>query len=322
MSAAPYRRRPSFVSLVVFPAAILGGVAIVVFAIFQLARHQGGHRPPPPEGYRPVIASPRPIPMYTQLTKENLWNPEEPPFKLIWVPAAAITSDMLTSFQQVAGRVLNHDKPADYGFTEADFYPRGTKPGWGAGVPEGKRGYTAVAEKISGLVGLTAGDHFDLMATIPIDPKAYETLQQLGPGMTQQLGIQIKLMGENKQARGRVIVQDGVVVVPLHTREVPTTRAGTLTSAAVQTMKPVQEVVVAVDPDEVGPLMEALAVGADLTCVARSNRSTDDHKSKLVPHEPSNPLTGGGGFEPLSIIKTVKGDTVGTEIAPKAGGKE
>ena len=40
---------------------------------------------------------------------------------------------------KIIGRVMAHEKPADFAFTEEDFLPFGTSPGIAGGTPPGKR---------------------------------------------------------------------------------------------------------------------------------------------------------------------------------------
>ena len=74
------------------------------------------------------------------------------------------------------GRVVNHEKQANYAFRETDFLPPGTRPGMVAGIPPGKRSYTLEVTKIKGIQSLKAGDRFDLLATLPVDDKLYRAV--------------------------------------------------------------------------------------------------------------------------------------------------
>ena len=51
--------------------------------------------------------------------------------------------------------------------------------------------------------------------------------------------------------------------------------------------KPIQEVVIAVDPEEIAPLTEALAIEANITCVARSGLPDDPGPASVTPSGPS-----------------------------------
>jgi methyl coenzyme M reductase subunit C len=64
------------------------------------------------------------------------------------------------------------------------------------------------------------------------------------------------------------------VVTPASIRQVPITSTALAPGAQPKT-RPVHEITIAVDPDEVGPLTEALALNSHLTCVARSGQPSD-----------------------------------------------
>ena len=54
-------------------------------------------------------------------------------------PEMAKQLGVITNFNQITGRVLDHEKPPGYPFTEKDFLPKGTRPGLVAAIPAGKR---------------------------------------------------------------------------------------------------------------------------------------------------------------------------------------
>jgi Flp pilus assembly protein CpaB len=197
---------------------------------------------------------------------------------------------MIRTTGAIIGRVMDHDKPAGYVFTEDDFLPKGTRAGLTAGIPAGKRAMRVPADKIPGLVGLVAGDRFDLVSTIPVDASNATSLA--GGGLYgKQLELQARLSNWQKQATVRVVVQNGDVVQAMTTRQVPIANS-TLTQGTIIRYKPVQEVVIAVGPSEVAKLSEALAVGADIECVPRSGRP-DDPKNSFTPD--SSPVSPFGG---------------------------
>ena len=74
-----------------------------------------------------------------------------------------------------------------------------------------------------------------------------------------------------KRGLVKPLVQDGVVVTPVKVRNVPTT-ISSLTKGATTRNMPVQEIVIAVAPEEVAPLAEAMDLKYEITCVARSGR--------------------------------------------------
>lgn len=213
-----------------------------------------------PPGAVAVPISARPIPAYTKLTRDHLFNAKTGKFAFVYLMPDQLQPGMLVKLSDLMGRVLDHDKPAGYAFTERDFLPEGTREGITAGVPPGKRAYRLDASKVAGVHGLQAGDHVDLVASVPLDAK--------GRGVTllpaSRVGPQ-----PAKQADIRVIVQDGVIVSPVTMRAVPMTTSS-LTQGARTTTRPVQEIVIAVEPDEVPRLSEAESLEYSLTAVAHS----------------------------------------------------
>jgi hypothetical protein len=186
------------------------------------------------------------------------------------VQARGIVVDSKT----VVGRVLARDKSRGQFFSEDDFLPRGTAPGLAGGIPPDKRALTLDAGKVIGARALRLGDHFDLMASMPIDWS-----KSGGQG-----GL-IHLMGTSlqKQAAVTALVQDGVVVMPVAS---PTMAA--VEAASGDSKQTGREMVVAVAAEEVPHVAEALALGLELTTVVRSGNPRDSSKNVATPDE--NPL--------------------------------
>jgi hypothetical protein len=78
------------------------------------------------------------------------------------------------------------------------------------------------------------------------------------------------------------VVQNGVIVSPALTRQVPVAGASPARNGQTKT-KTAQEVTIAVELDEVGWVTEALTVHATLTCVARSGHPIPPAKDELLP---------------------------------------
>jgi hypothetical protein len=129
--------------------------------------------------------------------------------------------------------------------------------------------------------------------------------------------MQASLANALKRATVKVIVQNGVVVTPVTTRQIPFTQ-NSLTQGTLVRMRPVQEIMLAVDPGEVAPLTEAIAVKAEITCVPRSGRP-DEPETSVTPdsQSPTGPLgiglvSGAGGnaaqlFPELTVVETING---------------
>ena len=288
-----FRISPALITVIV---VVLGvGVLFATGVVDPKRLGFGGGEP----DYRGTVAIPvsaGPIPRYTKLTRDHLWNPRTGTFSSIHLRPNLVSPEMIRSVNVIIGRVLDHDKPAGYVFTESDFFPKGTRPGLVAGIPAGKRAVRVAADKIDGLIGLNPGDRFDLVSTLTID--AGRGSASLGGGIfSQQLDLQARLSNWQKQANVRLVVQNGQVVEPLATRQVPVA-SNTMTNGLVVRTKPVQEIVIAVEPEEVAHLTEALAVGANVECVPRSG-SPDDPADSITPGlRPWNPYSGGVAAAP------------------------
>jgi len=246
-------------------------------------------------GLTPVPVPAARISAYTKITRDHFWDARNQRLSVIYLPPQAVTKEMVLNIGDLIGRVLNHDKQPGYVFTEADFYPKGTREGIVAGIPAGKRAIRVPAERVDGLFGLQPGDRFDLVASMAIDAGRGGGGQafNVGGAYGSQLALQARLSNWQRQATVRLLVQNGVVVQPMTTRQVPVFQ-NTLTQGGVTRMRPVQEIVIGVDPDEVAKLTEAMAVEAKISTVPRSGQPGDPVNSVTPELQPVNPFTGTG----------------------------
>ncbi len=107
-----------------------------------------------PPGFVPVLASGMKIPAYTKITRDHLIDPKTGRFAFVPVPEGEIPKEAILSPNEVIGRVLNHNKPSSYLFTERDFFPKGTRAGLSGAIPSGKVSLTLERTKIQGIAGL------------------------------------------------------------------------------------------------------------------------------------------------------------------------
>ena len=271
------------------------------------------------EGMVAVPTSALAIQAYTKITRDHVWNGQSGNISVVYIPEEQVTSLMMTNLSDILGRVLKKDKAAGYVFTEKDFLPRGARHGLVAGIPPGKRAMRVKANKVEGLFGLQRGDRFDLVATLPIDVRSAEKALKLGGPYGEQLSLNAELSNWHEQATVRILVQNGVLVEPMITRQIPV-YVSSLTRGSITRKRPVQEIVIAVDPEEVAPLTEALAVGANISCVPRSGHPDDPVNSRTPESEPWSPfsmMTGSGtanqkngssvGYDSLTTVETLYG---------------
>lgn len=236
-----------------------------------------------PPGWVGIPVCTRPIPAYTAVTREYLLDPEarDGSWKLDYQPpekvAELVRKGVIADIDKIRGRVTARDKGAPFYFSEDDFLPLGTRPGVVGGTPPGKRTCTLDVSKLKGVVhDLKEGDHFDLLASIPVDM----------PGSSRASSNRLGNVVASPDAallpkRSKVVplVQDGVVITPVRLRPVPIGMSHGMVSRTV----PVQEIVVAIDPHEVALLAEAKDLNYEITCVARSGQAMDRPAVAAVP---------------------------------------
>jgi Flp pilus assembly protein CpaB len=253
---------------------VAGGVVGILYqlGVVQLARATANVEPNR-EGKVPVLMAGQNIPAFTRVTRDHLVNPETKEAANFWLVPEQIPPGVMQNLSEIAGRVLKHDKRAGFFFTEDDFLPVGTRPGIVAGIPAGKRSITLDANSIQGVAGLRSGDRFDVIATVPPSKRPASARS---PAFGSSRG---QAAPAESRPSVQVVVEDGAVVMPVYVRGVPTTSHGF--SGQQTSNKPVQEIVLAIAPEEVSKLTAMLAQDATLTAVARSGLPTDDQESRI-----------------------------------------
>jgi hypothetical protein len=282
-------------ALVVGVPAIGGGTIGILVALNMIKPAQlafwRSKETPIPKDWVFVPMCPRPIPAYTKITRNDLLVPNTTKWAGVMLPPKLVPPGAITDFFRILGRVTAQDKAAQFCFREVDFLPPGSSPGVAGGTPSGKRAYCLNATELKGVVhDLRAGDHVDLLASILIDMSGagHSNSGQMGSVVSDPLA-----MLPAKRTWGKPLVEDGVVVTPVRIRNVPIT-SSSLTQGTTTRSKPVEEIVIAVEPQEVAPLNEAVALKYEITCSARSGRpepapaAAARGKKKSPPSEPAN----------------------------------
>ena len=237
----------------------------------------------------PRAGDARTIPAYTKIAREDVFDAKIGDFASIPVPRTTLTSDVLTDYGQIRGRVINHEKPAGYVFKEEDFYPKGTRAGLAGAIPPGKRSLLLEVSKVSGVHGLKVGDHIDLVATIPVEMPKGGGMGKFNSGFQAEA----QMASMEKLANVRVLAQDAVLLTPVTRRQKPTVSKSISQGTIVRNI-PVEEVVIAVDPDEVAPVTQALATEVNVMCVVRSGQPGDPEAHTDTP-----------GSDPLADIAAI-----------------
>jgi Flp pilus assembly protein CpaB len=293
---------------VVLVGLLCGGVATVIGLWAAGVDFPFLKQGPDTRGKVPVPTNPRPIPAYTKITRDDLLVPETGQPRYMYLPPADVKQlGLIIDFSKIVGRVIDHDKPAFFPFLETDFLPTGTRPGIVAAIPPGKRAITVEVTKIQGIHALKAGDRLDILASMAID---MQKVLQHGSAAPGTAGVQSGILAQLKQARVRVLVQNGALISPVHTRVVPLT-APSLTQGSVTRTKPIQEAIIAVDPEEIAPLTEAIAIEANITCVARSGLPDDPGLTSITP-------SGVDPSENVAVIERIVGGRREVFFVPKA----
>ena len=221
-------------------------------------------------------------------------------------------------------RVLTDDVKAGDAVTLDKLYPPGTREGIVAGIPTGKRAMRVESARIEGIFGLNIRDTFDLVVTLPLDPQELGDFE-VGGVYADQLAMEAGATNWKKQATVRVIVQNGTVVQPVMARTGSMTSRSMVRGTQIQN-RPITEVVLAVDPDEVGPLTEALALNADITCVPRSGLPEEDPDTVTPDLRPRTPFSSVSGdselgqlSQPMTVIESIAGEQRKVVAVPRKG---
>jgi len=340
--AVSYRRRRG--PRIGLPLA-LGGAALLAAAVVGVLWATGvlGGEPKGRKGPRPgqvaVILAPRDLPAYTRLTRDELVDPSTGTFRTVYLDAEQIPEGMLRTVDALFGRVLKGPKRANYAFFESEMLPEGTRGGLVGGIPPGKRALRIDASRMPGLFDLEIGDRFDLLATRTVDDVEDTVRERLDQeeailrsiyggaagGVPRPLPGTLVAPWEREQAAVEVLVEDGVVVKGVHVREVPTTSTSLTSGTRTRTI-PVQEAVLAVDADEVAPLMEALALEVALVCVPRSGQPDEAGAEKPIagrtpeipdPRAGDDAARAGPDVPDVTFVETVTGDRRQYRVVPK-----
>ena len=293
-------------STAVTAAVVVVAILIILFVAVPRLRTQE----PSTAGLVPIPTAATAIPAHTRIRRDHLWDRANSRIAVVYLPPNAVTKEMLRNISDIIGRVLDGEKQPGYVFTEDDFLPRGTREGLVAGIPAGKRAIRVSADRVDGLFGLNAGDRFDIVATMPIDAAGGGRTPNFSGPYSPELQMQAQLSNWDKQATVRVIVQNASIVEPMLTRGLATIQSAP--SAAART-RAIQEAVIAIDPREVAPLTEALAVDARLATIPRSGRPDDPKNTRTPDLRPFSPFVAPGassvttGTDRFAVVETIQG---------------
>jgi hypothetical protein len=221
-----------------------------------------------------VPRSQRVIAALTKITREDVLNLELGDDMYFWMERSTVESNphWVLDPNEIVGRVMSHNKAPDMVFKKSDFLPEGSRPGLSGGVPEHKQGFFVESSKIPGLALLKMGDTFDLLAGLPEEAQQQPEAEYglLAGGVKVRGGKPIPVSGV------RLLVQDAQMVAVTRGRDMTTQGVMDLPepSSRNRTVDGTTQITIAIDPQEVVPLTQALAAGRVIHCVARSGRHT------------------------------------------------
>ena len=233
--------------------------------------------PPPPSraGMIKVPKTQRAMTALTKVRREDVHTLALGDDSYFWMPKERVAANpnWIVNPSQIIGRVMARNKESELVFTEKDFLPKGSRTGISAGVPDGKQGFFVDAAKVAGLELLKMGDTFDLLASLP------EEAQEKPEAEFGLLAGGIKVRG------GKPIPLSGVRLLVQNAQMIAITRGRDMTTQSVMDL-PEQDgrsrsrdttiqITMAIDPEEVVPLTQALAAERTIHCVARSGQNSE-----------------------------------------------
>ncbi|MEM7201551.1 MAG: hypothetical protein AAF628_14880 [Planctomycetota bacterium] len=283
-----------------------------------------------PSGTVAVYGCPRPLPAFTKITREHLLTSEG--LHQVPVVEEAIEPNGLfrvgvEGWRKLNGRVLRRDKPVNYAFTESDFLPVGTRPGPSAGIPPGKRGVWLDTDVVSGLTDVQAGDRVDLVAaeSLTRSPKMAPNMIGNVIGNVADPVLSTRLQGlaaQNRQggaARAWVLARQALVVEPMRRR---TKASGQRRAGKPPTI--IEEVFLAMAPDEVARYSQALALNVAIVAAPRSGQpeATPTEIEDVRPVDPTAEMRRmlfGNATTPASLgmVEVIRGEERGTVTVPR-----
>lgn len=177
----------------------------------------------------------------------------------------------LMNVNAIIGRVVKKDKRIGMAFQESTFFPQGTPEGIAGATPPGMRAMTLDATKLTGVHALQAGDEIDLMASVPIAESSSFRGSGGGNLPAGSLVVDPSRAAKDPSAATEplLLAQGAVVLKPVYIRNEATTSSSLTQGKRVQNV-PKYEVAIAVLPDDVIPLQNALNKTLEITCIAHS----------------------------------------------------
>ena len=274
-----------------------------------------------PKGTVAVFACPRRLPAFTKITREHLLTNDGlhtvPVVEPAIGPNGLFRADV-EGLKRLLGRVLRRDKPVNFAFTEKDLLPRGTRAGPSAGIPPGKRGIWVDTAEVQGLAGARAQDLVDLVAARATTAPKPMGINVLGNVQDPVLKARLENFASSSSSdasRSWVVARGAMIVAPMRIREIIN---GNKTTT-------VEEVFLAMAPDEVADFSKALAQEVTILAAPRSGQpestttEISDPETVDVNAELRRMLTGAADSEPtFGMVEVIRGSQRQTVTVPRA----
>jgi len=267
------------------------------------------------EGLVPVPAAAVELQAYAMVSGVDLFDRRRRRWVEMPLPAERVEeAGVMRTRAEIIGRVLRRNKSAGRVFTEDDFFPPGTRPGLTAGVPPGKRAVRVAAHRIAGVHGLHRGDMVDLVYASALKDDASDPPVISGP-RGAELEMRTRQARLQARVRVRVVAREAVVVEPVRGRTAEVTSSSVLRGTR-KSAKTVEELVLAMSPEEAVQLMAAFEMGAQVSCLPRSGRPGAAEESVTPDLEPPDPAKDGPG--PVRFVEVIDGDKRRVVAVPEA----
>jgi hypothetical protein len=200
--------------------------------------------------------------------------------------------NVIMDVSAIIGRVVKKDKRAGMAFREETFFPQGTPAGLGGATPPGMQTITLDATKLIGVHALNAGDHIDLIASVPTGELT--SFQSPYNSRLPGAALVVPPSGDKAKSAGAtepvLLAKDAIVLKPVYVRNEATTASSLTQGKRVQNV-PKYEVAIAVAAADVIPLQGALDRKLEITCVAQSLQPTAEAPAVAAGNGPVAPVT-------------------------------
>jgi len=239
-----------------------------------------------------VLVSPVALQPYTTVDPASLIDPQTGDYYVAWVSEKVATDDkMLRDPALFRGRVLCREKQPWRSFSEADFYPAGSRPSPTAGITAGRRGIELSPEKIEGLRPLRHGDRFDLFAV--------KSKNDVGAASNERNYVDPSILQRAQEGKGwaadqMILAEDVEVLVPL--------------PASGPANQGPRAMFVAMRDEDATAVTLAIEKGARISALARSG--VPSIKAQPLPEAP-NPIK-------TDTIQVINGGKSSTTTVPSA----